>query len=135
MLPSTWQMPLLLPMSLHSGADGVKFWVWLGGLWTTLQCKREGFLQKIKEEEGEGCNVYGSLEVNKVAGNFHFAPGKSFQQSNMHVHDLLAFGKDSFNLSHIIKEISFGAHFPGVVNPLDRYPLGFLFSNCVVFGL
>ncbi|CAM6019437.1 unnamed protein product [Sphagnum balticum] len=84
------------------------------------QCKREGFLQKIKEEEGEGCNVYGSLEVNKVAGNFHFAPGKSFQQSNMHVHDLLAFGKDSFNLSHIIKEISFGAHFPGVVNPLDR---------------
>jgi hypothetical protein len=120
MLQSTWQMSLLLSMSLHSGADGVKFWVWLGGLWTTWQCKREGFLQKIKEEEGEGCNVYGSLEVNKVAGNFHFAPGKSFQQSNMHVHDLLAFGKDSFNLSHIIKEISFGAHFPGVVNPLDR---------------
>jgi hypothetical protein len=120
MLPSTWQMSLLLSIGLHSGADGVKFWVWLGGLWTTWQCKREGFLQKIKEEEGEGCNVYGSLEVNKVAGNFHFAPGKSFQQSNMHVHDLLAFGKDSFNLSHTIKEISFGAHFPGVVNPLDR---------------
>jgi len=42
--------------------------------------------------------VYGFLEVNKVAGNFHFAPGKSFQQSGVHVHDLLAFQKDSFNV-------------------------------------
>jgi len=65
--------------------------------------------------------VYGTLEANKVAGNFHFAPGKSFQQANMHVHDLMAFGKDSFNVSHKINEISFGVHFPGVVNPLDKY--------------
>jgi hypothetical protein len=64
----------------------------------TFQCKREGFLQKIKEEDGEGCQVFGTLEVNKVAGNFHFAPGKSFQQANMHVHDLQAFQKDSFNV-------------------------------------
>ncbi|KAH6558506.1 hypothetical protein KP509_1Z060600 [Ceratopteris richardii] len=84
------------------------------------QCKREGWLEKIKEEEGEGCNVYGSLEVNKVAGNFHFAPGKSFQQANMHVHDFLAFQKDSYNVSHIINALSFGPPFPGVVNPLDR---------------
>lgn len=67
-----------------------------------IQCKREGFLQKIKDEEGEGCNIYGFLEVNKVAGNFHFAPGKSFQQSGVHVHDLLSFQKDSFNVSHIL---------------------------------
>ncbi|GAA0138713.1 hypothetical protein LIER_00405 [Lithospermum erythrorhizon] len=35
------------------------------------QCKRECFLQRIKEEEeeGEGCNIYGFLDVNKVAGN------------------------------------------------------------------
>ncbi|KAF9687300.1 hypothetical protein SADUNF_Sadunf02G0079200 [Salix dunnii] len=59
------------------------------------QCKREGFLQRIKDEEGKGCNIYGFLEVNKVAGNFHFAPGKSFQQSGVHVHDLLAFQEDS----------------------------------------
>nr|CAD1833162.1 unnamed protein product [Ananas comosus var. bracteatus] len=45
------------------------------------QCKREGFIQKIKDEQGEGCNIHGFLEVNKVAGNFHFAPGKSFHQS------------------------------------------------------
>uniref|UniRef100_A0A7I4BX55 Endoplasmic reticulum vesicle transporter C-terminal domain-containing protein n=1 Tax=Physcomitrium patens TaxID=3218 RepID=A0A7I4BX55_PHYPA len=84
------------------------------------QCKREGFLQKIKDEDGEGCNVYGTLEANKVAGNFHFAPGKSFQQANMHVHDLMAFGKDSFNVSHKINEISFGVRYPGAVNPLDK---------------
>nr|GFC05279.1 endoplasmic reticulum-Golgi intermediate compartment protein 3 [Tanacetum cinerariifolium] len=61
------------------------------------QCKREGFLQSIKDEAGEGCNIYGFLDVNKVAGNFHFAPGKSFRESNIHVHDLAAFHKDSFN--------------------------------------
>ncbi|KAG9157595.1 hypothetical protein Leryth_023893 [Lithospermum erythrorhizon] len=83
------------------------------------QCKREGFLQKIKEEEGEGCNIYGFLDVNKVAGNFHFAPGKSFQQSNVHVHDLQSFQKDSFNISHKINRLAFGDYFPGVVNPLD----------------
>ncbi|KAF5942964.1 hypothetical protein HYC85_020606 [Camellia sinensis] len=84
------------------------------------QCKREGFLQRIKDEEGEGCNIYGFLEVNKVAGNFHFAPGKSFHQSGVHVHDLLVFQKDSFNVSHKINKLAFGEYFPGVVNPLDR---------------
>ncbi|GMI90594.1 hypothetical protein like AT1G36050 [Hibiscus trionum] len=83
------------------------------------QCKREGFLQRIKDEEGEGCNIYGSLEVNKVAGNFHFAPGKSFQQSDAHVNDLLAFQKESYNISHKINRLAFGDYFPGVVNPLD----------------
>ncbi|KAK9286843.1 hypothetical protein L1049_015248 [Liquidambar formosana] len=82
------------------------------------QCKREGFLQKIKDEEGEGCNVYGFLEVSKVAGNFHFAPGKSFHQSNI-LHDLLAVQKDNFNISHRINRLAFGDYFPGIVNPLD----------------
>jgi hypothetical protein len=84
------------------------------------QCKREGFLQRVKDEEGEGCNIYGFLEVNKVAGNFHFAPGKSFHQSGVHVHDLLAFQKDSFNISHKINRLTYGDYFPGVVNPLDK---------------
>ena len=83
------------------------------------QCGREGFLEKIKEQEGEGCNVYGFLEVNKVAGNFHFAPGKSFQQAHLHVHDLLPFANRAFNVTHTIHSLSFGAKFPGIVNPLD----------------
>ncbi|CAN0874944.1 Endoplasmic reticulum-Golgi intermediate compartment protein 3 [Linum grandiflorum] len=83
------------------------------------QCKREGFIQQVNEEVGEGCNIHGSLEVNKVAGNFHFIPGKSFHQSNMFLHDLLAIEKDSYNVSHRINALAFGSYFPGVVNPLD----------------
>ncbi|XP_059653327.1 uncharacterized protein LOC132300320 [Cornus florida] len=82
------------------------------------QCKREGFVQKIKDEEGEGCNIHGSLEVNKVAGNFHFATGKSFHQSNF-LQDLLAFQQDKYNISHRINRLAFGDFYPGVINPLD----------------
>ena len=41
------------------------------------------------EQMNEGCKVYGFLEVSKVAGNVHFAPGKSFQQHSMHGKELL----------------------------------------------
>ncbi|XP_029468222.1 endoplasmic reticulum-Golgi intermediate compartment protein 3 [Rhinatrema bivittatum] len=83
------------------------------------QCQREGFSQKMQEQKNEGCKVYGFLEVNKVAGNFHFAPGKSFQQSHVHVHDLQSFGLDNINMTHSINHLSFGMDYPGIVNPLD----------------
>ncbi|KAH0469208.1 hypothetical protein IEQ34_002440 [Dendrobium chrysotoxum] len=83
------------------------------------QCKREGFVQKIKEETGEGCNIKGFLEVNKVAGNFHFACGKSFHHPNLFVPEILDLQLGSFNISHRINHLSFGKKFPGVVNPLD----------------
>uniref|UniRef100_A0AAY5ELB8 Endoplasmic reticulum-Golgi intermediate compartment protein n=1 Tax=Electrophorus electricus TaxID=8005 RepID=A0AAY5ELB8_ELEEL len=86
---------------------------------TIEQCKREGFSQKMQEQKNEGCQVYGFLEVNKVAGNFHFAPGKSFQQSHVHVHDLQSFGLDNINMTHLIKHLSFGKDYPGIINPLD----------------
>ncbi|ESO99176.1 hypothetical protein LOTGIDRAFT_142052 [Lottia gigantea] len=83
------------------------------------QCNREGWTEKMKSQKNEGCKVYGYLEVNKVAGNFHFAPGKSFQQHHVHVHDLQAFAGQKFNLSHRINHLSFGEEYPGLVNPLD----------------
>ncbi|PWA40563.1 endoplasmic reticulum-Golgi intermediate compartment protein 3 [Artemisia annua] len=46
------------------------------------QCKREGFLQSIKDEACQGCKIYGFLDVNKLAANFHFAQEKSFQESS-----------------------------------------------------
>ena len=49
-----------------------------------MQCVREGWKDKLNEQKNEGCLVTGHLEVNKVAGNFHFAPGKSFQQHHVH---------------------------------------------------
>uniref|UniRef100_A0A8C8YP02 Endoplasmic reticulum-Golgi intermediate compartment protein n=1 Tax=Prolemur simus TaxID=1328070 RepID=A0A8C8YP02_PROSS len=92
---------------------------------TIEQCRREGFSQKMQEQKNEGCQVYGFLEVNKVAGNFHFAPGKSFQQSHVHVHaveihDLQSFGLDNINMTHYIHHLSFGEDYPGIVNPLDH---------------
>lgn len=84
------------------------------------QCNREGWTAKMKAQQKEGCQVYGFLEVNKVQGNFHFAPGKSFQQHHVHVHDLQAFGGQKFNLSHAIRHLSFGQDYPGIINPLDQ---------------
>ncbi|XP_046547379.1 endoplasmic reticulum-Golgi intermediate compartment protein 3-like [Haliotis rubra] len=86
---------------------------------TIEQCKREGWSEKMSAQKNEGCRVFGYLEVNKVAGNFHFAPGKSFQQHHVHVHDLQAFGGQKFNISHQINHLSFGIDYPGIINPLD----------------
>ncbi|KAL4218267.1 Endoplasmic reticulum-Golgi intermediate compartment protein 3 [Mactra antiquata] len=83
------------------------------------QCKREGWSDKIKAQRNEGCNAYGYIEVNKVGGNFHIAPGKSFQQHHVHVHDLQSLGGEKFNTSHTIHHMSFGEEYPGIVNPLD----------------
>ena len=55
----------------------------------------------------------------QVAGNFHFAPGKSFSANGMHVHDLVPFQDRNFDLSHTIKTLAFGKEYPGMNNPLD----------------
>ncbi|GAA0157164.1 hypothetical protein LIER_14488 [Lithospermum erythrorhizon] len=83
------------------------------------QCKREGFIQRIKDEEGEGCNLHGSLEVNKVAGNFHFIPGKGLHQSTFNLFDLMALQAESYNITHRINKLAFGPSIPGTINPLD----------------
>lgn len=83
------------------------------------QCKREGYAEKLLETDGEGCNIYGALLVNKVAGNFHLAPGRSFQQGAAHVHDLTPFTGRTFDLTHTVHSLSFGEPYPGMHNPLD----------------
>lgn len=59
------------------------------------------------------------MQVNKVAGNFHFAPGRSYQQGSMHVHDIAPFGDAVMDFSHTITQLSFGKPYPGMKNPLD----------------
>ncbi|KAG6600230.1 Endoplasmic reticulum-Golgi intermediate compartment protein 3, partial [Cucurbita argyrosperma subsp. sororia] len=83
------------------------------------QCQREDFIQKVKDEEGEGCNIEGSLEVNKVAGSFNFVPGKSFHQSSFNFLGLFALQTSDYNVSHRINRLAFGNHYDGLVNPLD----------------
>ena len=68
----------------------------------------------------EGCNLFGFLEVNKVAGNFHVAPGKAFQSAQGQlVHEFKPFDTHTYNVSHEIHSLSFGVHYPNRVNPLD----------------
>jgi hypothetical protein len=85
------------------------------------QCSREGFYGDVTAQlaANEGCNVYGYLEVPKVPGNVHFAPGHGLQQAYAHTHDLLSFTHANFNISHRINSISFGPFYPGAHYPLD----------------
>jgi len=89
------------------------------------QC-RDGLTSEIEERAlKEGCQIYGYLEVNRVGGSFHIAPGKSFIINHIHVHDVNPFASTDFNVTHQIKHLSFGQHLDlesvdaGAINPLD----------------
>lgn len=87
------------------------------------QCHFTGETQDVMVSELEredGCNMWGYFQVKKVQGNFHFAPGKSFQRGSSHVHDIAPFSHHTFNVSHMIHHLSFGESFPGVMQPLDN---------------
>ena len=72
------------------------------------QC-REGLGSEVEERAlKEGCQIYGYLEVNRVGGSFHVAPGKSFIINHVHVHDVNPFASTDFNISHHINHLSFG---------------------------
>ena len=45
---------------------------------TVDQCRGELLSDEQQRVLTEGCQVYGYLEVNRVGGSFHIAPGKSF---------------------------------------------------------
>ena len=96
------------------------------------QCEREGYGEKLDAQRKEGCRIEGGVRVNKVIGNFHVAPGRSFSNGNMHTHDLQNYfdtpidGGHTF--THEIHELHFGPKLPdnvvGVLknegNPLDH---------------
>ncbi|CAL8575535.1 hypothetical protein XPA_001454 [Xanthoria parietina] len=64
---------------------------------------------------GRSCRIFGSLEGNKVQGDFHItARGHGYMEMGEHL------DHDAFNFSHIINELSFGPLYPSLLNPLDR---------------
>ena len=83
------------------------------------QCLREGYTQRLDEQRREGCRIEGGVRVNRVVGNFHFAPGRSFSNGNMHVHDLKNYWEppaDSpHSFTHIIHHLRFGPQLPDEV--------------------
>lgn len=72
------------------------------------QCKDEHFNEKLQSAFTQGCQIYGSLVINRVSGSFHIAPGKSFTINHVHVHDVQPFSSGAFNTTHKIRHLSFG---------------------------
>jgi endoplasmic reticulum-Golgi intermediate compartment protein 3 len=99
------------------------------------QCEREGYGEKLDAQRDEGCRIEGIVRVNKVVGNFHFAPGRSFSNGNMHVHDLQNYFdtpvQGGHTFTHEIHTLRFGPQLAeeaesrwegsigGTSNPLD----------------
>ncbi|KAF9973786.1 hypothetical protein BGZ73_002974 [Actinomortierella ambigua] len=67
---------------------------------------------RYASSEMDACRIVGSFEANKLSGNMHItAQGHGYY--GMHVdHNLM-------NMTHKIDELSFGALYPTIVNPLD----------------
>lgn len=77
----------------------------------------ESMIKKVKESlaHGEGCRIYGVLDVQRVAGNFHI----SVHGLNIFVAQMIFEGASHVNVSHVIHDLSFGPKYPGLHNPLD----------------
>lgn len=80
------------------------------------QCQREHYAERIDEQRQEGCRIEGGLRVNKVVGNFHIAPGRSFSNGNMHVHDLKNYWDmptpQMHSFTHTVHSLRFGPQLP-----------------------
>lgn len=74
------------------------------------QCRDEKKLESeyAKKAFDEGCGIFGTIEVNRMGGSFHIAPGKSFSVNHIHVHDVQPFSSSKFNTSHQINKLTFG---------------------------
>lgn len=81
------------------------------------QCHEEGYVEEISKKNNEGCRLVGSIAVNKVQGLVNISPNTLSPDSN----NIEAIRTKSFyDLTHTINVFSFGDHFPGRQNPLDR---------------
>jgi hypothetical protein len=80
------------------------------------QCEREHYAERLDAQRNEGCRIEGGIRVNKVVGNFHIAPGRSFSNGNMHVHDLNNYFDTPVQgghvFTHTIHSLRFGPQLP-----------------------
>ncbi|XP_060588010.1 endoplasmic reticulum-Golgi intermediate compartment protein 2-like isoform X2 [Ruditapes philippinarum] len=93
--------------------------MWLSGHQPALKM---GMPKREIEPEGpaDACRIHGTLEVNKVAGNFHITAGKSVPViPRGHAHLAMMLRTSDYNFTHRIDHFSFGDQSGGVINPLD----------------
>jgi hypothetical protein len=83
------------------------------------QCEREHYGERLDAQRKEGCRIEGGIRVNKVVGNFHIAPGRSFSNGNMHLHDLANYIETPVEGGHVfthqIHSLRFGPPLPDEV--------------------
>ncbi|KAK4532668.1 hypothetical protein CCYA_CCYA13G3525 [Cyanidiococcus yangmingshanensis] len=91
---------------------------------TAEQCAEKRYqtlLSELNHSGTGGCRVFGRLQLPRVAGNFHLAPGKGHtHRMGQHIHavdDQLL--HRTYNFSHRILYLHFGPLFPHQKNPLD----------------
>jgi len=75
------------------------------------QCVDEGWMDKMKTQSSEGCRMAGRVKVNKVIGNLHFSPGRSFQNNMRAISELVPYLKDAneHDFGHYIHQLRFAA--------------------------
>lgn len=64
----------------------------------------------MREQADEGCNIAGRVRVNKVIGNLHLSPGRSFQSGGRNYYELVPYLRDDGNrhdFSHTIHQLAF----------------------------
>lgn len=85
------------------------------------QCIREGrdHVEPKLMTKDEGCRVFGYIEVNRVAGNFHIAMGEGVERGGRHIHKFDPDDTPNFNASHIIHHLSFGPSVDSKVKGVD----------------
>uniref|UniRef100_A0A2C9L3M1 Endoplasmic reticulum vesicle transporter C-terminal domain-containing protein n=1 Tax=Biomphalaria glabrata TaxID=6526 RepID=A0A2C9L3M1_BIOGL len=93
-------------------------------LWRSGNPAFKGGMPKRKGPDPPGppdaCRIHGSLEVNKVAGNFHITAGKSVPViPRGHAHLAMMMDSKDYNFSHRIDHFSFGNPVNGIIFPLD----------------
>ncbi|KAI8978767.1 endoplasmic reticulum-derived transport vesicle ERV46 [Trametes punicea] len=74
------------------------------------QCVQEGWSEKLKEQSTEGCNISGRVRVNKVVGNIHLSPGRSFRTSSHNLYELVPYLRTDGNrhdFTHTIHQFAF----------------------------
>ncbi|ORY76315.1 endoplasmic reticulum vesicle transporter-domain-containing protein, partial [Protomyces lactucae-debilis] len=70
--------------------------------------------RRVRErKDGKACRLYGTMQVNHVAGDLHITAEGIGYMSNRRV----AF--EELNFTHRIDELSFGPYYPKLKNPLD----------------
>lgn len=78
--------------------------------------------EKSPQNENSGCRFSANFLLNPGEGNFHIALSRASSGfRGFHSHFYSPEDLNAFNCSHVIKSLTFGPSFPGIINPLTQF--------------